>query len=273
MNFLEAINPKPFVSDSLTNFPNPTDLLILADALEEERDPLGPILRDLVSSRDRDYIYSNHINDARKELKNIGIVFGNESVATADGTEYEWHGKVVAIKSKSGSPNRRIVSIDDINDPNILKGLAVLAANLLIQSRDNRFGLEDYKTTKGNLSRQGKSQLSVESELRYSIKSFLIHFGQFEEFVRRIDRLRRPRHDDIIHVERLINYRNYGYLWQVQLTTEILSQYVQHNGTSPFLTRLSARIFSALNMIPRQVDADIRMVADLRALAELIRAK
>ncbi len=277
-DFMEANDPKMFLSTAMEKFPDTTDLLVLADSLDDDgEENLANVIRDFITNRKtRDSNgpeWHRYVDRAKEELKKSGIFLLQDSIKMPDESEYGWYGNVVVKRDDHGHRRMKVINLEDIEDPNVIKGLAVLAAEFFSRSYNAHYGLEDFKTTKGNLSKEGEKQRLQESELRYAINWFLIYFGQFEEIVLKFSRIQRQRWDDQNELRKLISYNGYGYLWEIPITTEIITRFVKQNGSTPFLKRLSARLAHSLSLayqVMRDGRPDNRMVEDLRKIIEVI---
>lgn len=286
---------KAFLQSAIDNFPSENDLLIMADYLQENGDELGNIIRimiqeikpQLLNAKDKktsaliEQRLNQIIERGKNRLKKMGIITYTQTPSIkvietrngerVEGDEYKWHGNLLTRSSRNGSSSRTFIQLDSINKISIIKGLAFLVSLFFMKSIKTTYGLENYRNSKRNLTKEGQALIRNDQELRYAIRDFLIYLRSLEELVQRFNRTTRRSRSDIREVEHLISYRGYGYLWQIPVTTHVISNFIQRNGVTPFLLELRRRLYRTLNLIPHFIETDQRMVDDLMKIVDIIR--
>lgn len=278
----EAANYRNFLQGALDEFPDNSILLIFADALEDDGDPLANIIRQLASGNlQGDYQKIVNIFDSvRSQLEKEGIEIHRDAVYY-DAHRYAWKGSTIVQSRRHGGIYTPI-HLDQVPEE-VIKALAVLAGELYASSINRRTGLQndiEYRRSEAGLTNRGLSKElkdrqtdARESALRHSIWDFLTYFEQIESEARRLAGATRRRERDLGELEQSISENGTGYLMQIPATMRILKNYVSRYGTTDFLNRLGQRISATLANLTRipGLRSDSKIYNSLNELALIIK--
>lgn len=238
----------PFLSQSLEDLRDVSSIAVMADALMDSDDPKNHELGELLRLSHY-YMHKEKYNQGeadrmlslmRKILSELfhehGIVINNNSLRTRENDTYSVWGNHIRR-------NGRIIKIEDVNDPVILRAIGYIYADMMFNATVRETGIEfpgDYR--KRNTKKFEKKKKEITSDkgdnlLRSYLYDFLYSVNRMERNFYDIGRLVR-NHKQINDVRNRLFYRR-----DDESMIYTIEKYLQKND-SVFLRSLLPRLIS-----------------------------